>query len=132
MGMLVDHAGDAHTACCDEGQCSSVFHRQMPYNVEPRVERTEFRDRIRSTANRLYYASDQTRRDMDRAKVLIVEDERLAAEAVRKLLERDAEVEIAGTARDGATAVSLIRRLKPDIVFLDVQIPELDAFGVID
>jgi len=69
---------------------------------------------------------------MDRAKVLIVEDERLAAEAVRKLLERDAEVEIAGTARDGATAVSLIRRLKPDIVFLDVQIPELDAFGVID
>lgn len=69
---------------------------------------------------------------MDRAKVLIIEDERLAAEAVRTLLERDAEVEIAGTARDGVTAVTLIRRLKPDIVFLDVQIPELDAFGVID
>src|SRR5215468_10154347 len=69
---------------------------------------------------------------MDRAKVLIVEDERLAAEAVRKLLERDAEVEIAGTARDGATAVSLIRRLMPDIVFLDVQIPEIDGFGVIN
>jgi hypothetical protein len=49
MGILVDNAGDAHTACCDEGQRSSAFHRQMPYDVEPRVERTEFRDRIRST-----------------------------------------------------------------------------------
>jgi two-component system LytT family response regulator len=69
---------------------------------------------------------------MDRAKVLIVEDERLAAEAVQELVGRDAEVEFAGLARDGATAVSLIRGLKPDIVFLDIEIPELDAFGVID
>jgi two-component system, LytTR family, response regulator len=67
----------------------------------------------------------------ERAKVLIVEDERLAAEAVSKLLERVPEVEVAGIARDGATAVSMIRRLKPDIVFLDVQIPEIDGFGVI-
>ena len=69
---------------------------------------------------------------MDRARVLIVEDERLAAEAVSRLLERDPDVELAGTARDGDTAVSLIRRLKPDIVFLDVQIPEIDGFGVIE
>ena len=68
---------------------------------------------------------------MERAKVLIVEDERLAANAVKKLLERDPEVELAGMARDGASAVALIRRLKPDIVFLDIQIPELDGFGVI-
>src|SRR5262245_762593 len=67
----------------------------------------------------------------ERAKVLIVEDERLAAEAVSKLLERVPEVEVAGIARDGETAVSMIRRLKPDIVFLDVQIPEIDGFGVI-
>src|SRR5262249_697765 len=44
------YAVDAHTARCDEGQRSSVFHRQMPSDVEPRVERTEFRDRIRSNA----------------------------------------------------------------------------------
>jgi len=69
--------------------------------------------------------------NMNRAKVLIVEDERLAADALQKLVHRDREVELAGTARDGATAVSLIRGLKPDIVFLDVQIPELDGFGVI-
>ena len=69
---------------------------------------------------------------MKRIPVLIVEDEGLAADAVRKLLERDSEVEVAGIARDGATAVSLIRNLKPDIVFLDIQIPELDAFGVIN
>jgi two-component system LytT family response regulator len=68
---------------------------------------------------------------MDRARVLIVEDERLAAEAVINLLQRDPEIEVVGTARDGNTAVSLIRRLMPDIVFLDVQIPEIDGFGVI-
>src|SRR6185503_20488775 len=69
---------------------------------------------------------------MDRVKVLIVEDERLAAEAVERLIERDADVEFAGLARDGATAISLIRRRKPDIVFLDIEIPELDAFRVIE
>jgi two-component system LytT family response regulator len=68
---------------------------------------------------------------MKRIRVLIVEDEGLAADAVRKLLERDPEIEVAGIARDGATAVSLIRSLSPDIAFLDIQIPELDAFGVI-
>ena len=69
---------------------------------------------------------------MKQIPVLIVEDEALAADAVRKLLKRDPEVEVAGIARDGVTAVSLIRSLKPDIVFLDIQIPELDAFGVIN
>jgi two-component system LytT family response regulator len=69
---------------------------------------------------------------MKQIPVLIVEDEGLSADAVRKLLKRDPEVEVAGIARDGVTAVSLIRNLKPDIVFLDIQIPELDAFGVIN
>jgi len=68
---------------------------------------------------------------MKPARVLIVEDERLAADALKRLLQRDPEVELAGIARDGAAAVSLIRRLAPDIVFLDIQIPELDGFGVI-
>lgn len=69
---------------------------------------------------------------MKRVRVLIVEDERLSVEAVRRLLERDPEVQVAGTARDGAAAVSLIRSLRPDIVVLDVQIPELDGFGIIN
>jgi len=68
---------------------------------------------------------------MERIKVLIIEDERLAAEALKRLLESDPEVELAGIARDGAAAVTMIRRNKPDIVFLDIQIPELDGFGVI-
>jgi two-component system LytT family response regulator len=68
---------------------------------------------------------------MERTRVLVVEDERLAAEAVIQLLQRDPEIEVVGTARDGNMAVSLIRHLMPDIVFLDVQIPEIDGFGVI-
>ena len=65
-------------------------------------------------------------------RVLIVEDESLSANAVRKLLERDSEVQVAGVARDGSAAVSLIRSLRPDIVFLDVQVPEFDGFEIID
>lgn len=65
-------------------------------------------------------------------RVLVVEDEKLAAAAVHRLLLNDPEVQVAGIARDGRTAVNEIRHLKPDVVFLDIEIPELDAFGVIE
>jgi len=65
-------------------------------------------------------------------KALIVEDERVAAEALQRLLLADPEVHVLKVARDGQTAVSSIQKLSPDIVFLDIEIPELDGFGVID
>jgi len=69
---------------------------------------------------------------MSQARVLIVEDERLAANAIHRLLLNDPEVEVVGIASDGRTAVNEIRTHKPDIVFLDIEIPELDGFGVIE
>lgn len=63
---------------------------------------------------------------------LIVDDELLARQGLRQLLERDAEVTAIYEARDGREAVAAIQKLRPDLVFLDVQMPELDAFGVID
>jgi len=63
---------------------------------------------------------------------LIVDDEPLARRGLRQLLERDAEVTAIYEARDGREAVAAIRTKRPDLVFLDVQMPELDAFGVID
>lgn len=70
---------------------------------------------------------------MDRQKLraLIVDDEPLARERLRTLLEEDPEVEIAGECADGRSAVEAVLSLGPDLVFLDVQMAELDGFGVV-
>jgi two-component system LytT family response regulator len=63
--------------------------------------------------------------------VLIVDDEPLARERIRALLERDPDVVVAGECSDGEEAVAAIRSLAPDLVFLDVQMPEKDGFDVV-
>ena len=64
-------------------------------------------------------------------RVLIVDDETLARQRVRRLLQSEADVEIVGEAQSGRDAVRMIRELKPDLVCLDVQMPELDGFDVL-
>jgi two-component system, LytTR family, response regulator len=65
-------------------------------------------------------------------RALIVDDEPLARLRVRELLAKEADVEIVGEAPDGPSAVSLIRELRPDLLFLDIQMPDLDGFGVLE
>lgn len=67
-----------------------------------------------------------------RATVLVVDDEHLARDGLRVLLERDDEVRLVGECGDGREAVDEIRRLEPDVVFLDVQMPGLNGFEVLD
>ena len=64
-------------------------------------------------------------------RVLIVDDEPMARRGLRGLLTREQDVEIAGEAANGAEAVSMIRELRPDVVLLDVQMPELNGFDVL-
>lgn len=63
--------------------------------------------------------------------ILIVDDEGPARRRIRGLLAREADVRIVGEAGDGLEAVERIRETKPDAVFLDIQMPRLDGFGVI-
>jgi two-component system, LytTR family, response regulator len=63
---------------------------------------------------------------------LIVDDEPLARDRVRQLLQSDQEFQVAGECRNGAEAVEAIRKARPDLIFLDVQMPEVDGFGVIE
>ncbi len=65
-------------------------------------------------------------------RVLIVDDEPLARERLHDLLVQESDIEIIGESADGRQAISAIRELNPDLVFLDVQMPELDGFGVLD
>jgi two-component system LytT family response regulator len=64
-------------------------------------------------------------------KLLIVDDEPLAREGLRMLLAGDPDVEAVGEAKDGREAVAALRETRPDLVFLDVQMPEMDGFAVL-
>lgn len=65
---------------------------------------------------------------MKRIRVLVVDDEPLAREGLQLLLEADPDVETVGFCSDGQMAVDAIRTQRPDVVFLDVQMPRLDGF----
>jgi two-component system LytT family response regulator len=64
-------------------------------------------------------------------RALIVDDEPLARERVAVLLRGDPDVEIVGECGNGRQALDAIRALVPDLVFLDVQMPELGGFEVL-
>jgi len=64
-------------------------------------------------------------------RIVIADDEPLARQRIRSLLDDRDDLKIVGEARDGAEAVDMIMREQPDIVFLDVKMPELDGFEVI-
>ncbi len=64
-------------------------------------------------------------------KVLIVDDEPLAREGLRMLLADDPEIAAVQEAKNGREAVQCVREAQPDLVFLDVQMPEMDGFSVV-
>ncbi|HYL73666.1 MAG TPA: response regulator [Bryobacteraceae bacterium] len=68
---------------------------------------------------------------MKKLQVLIVDDERICRHGLARLLKVDPEVEIAGECANGLEAVAAIRELHPDLVFLDIQMPEMDGFEVL-
>jgi two-component system LytT family response regulator len=64
-------------------------------------------------------------------RVVIVDDEKLARDRVRRFLSSDAGVEIIGECDGGAAAIKAIAQLIPDVVFLDIQMPEVNGFDVV-
>jgi two-component system, LytTR family, response regulator len=65
-------------------------------------------------------------------RTLIVDDEALARQRLRQLLVDEPEIEIAGECSNGLEAVAAIQAMRPGLIFLDVQMPELDGFGVLN
>ncbi len=64
-------------------------------------------------------------------RVLIVDDEPLARDRIRELLKHEPESEVIGEARNGCEAIDFINNHRPDLVFLDVQMPDMDGFEVL-
>jgi two-component system, LytTR family, response regulator len=67
-----------------------------------------------------------------RLKVLVVDDEPLAREGLRRMLEGDPQVEAISEARNGREALAAIRDQKPDLVLMDIQMPRMDGFAVVE
>ena len=68
----------------------------------------------------------------DRLRVLVVDDERPARQKVRRILAGDAGVEAVFEAPDGLRAIEMMRSEDPDVVFLDIEMPGVDGFGVVE
>src|SRR5262245_40274522 len=68
---------------------------------------------------------------MNKIRAIIADDEPLARRGIRQLLERHTDITIVAETRNGQETVRALRELSPDLLFLDVQMPELDGFGVL-
>src|SRR6185295_1642446 len=64
-------------------------------------------------------------------RVLVTDDEPIARRRIRRFLRAESNVEVIGEASNGREAIEAIRQHNPDLVFLDVQMPDVDGFGVV-
>ena len=76
-------------------------------------------------------AASSTRHNLgemgDRVRVMIVDDQRLFAEALEAILSSDGRIDVVGHAYDGRSAVELARERRPDIVLMDIEMPVMDG-----
>ena len=68
---------------------------------------------------------------MQRFTALIIDDEVIARRGIRVLLSKDNDVNVIGECKDGVEAIDAIQLRRPDIVFLDIEMPEVDGFDVV-
>jgi two-component system LytT family response regulator len=68
---------------------------------------------------------------MKQIRAIIVDDEPAARNRLARLLEQDAETELVAECRNGAEALEAVQKYRPDLIFLDVQMPQLNGFDVV-
>ena len=76
--------------------------------------------------------SSERERRAEPLTAIIIDDEPLARDCIRVALDRVGDVSILAECGDGGTAIAAIERHGPDLVFLDVQMPDVDGFGVVE
>ena len=67
----------------------------------------------------------------NKIRVCIIDDEPIACRRIQRLLKDDTEIEIIRICNDGEEAVETIQQFRPDLIFLDVQMPGMDGFEVL-
>src|SRR5215470_5863936 len=127
MASSITHFRRTGSACATPGRDSKNFTvpiRTSDLKPRPEAEFTS-RSRFLSTPEMKMARTEQIR-------VLIVDDEPVARRGLRNHLKKAADVEVIGEAGNGRDAVETIIQTRPDLVFLDVQMPLLDGFRVIE
>jgi two-component system LytT family response regulator len=69
---------------------------------------------------------------MNPIRILLVDDERIGRSRLRRMLERDPEIEVVAECADGTAAIEAVREYHPDLCFLDINMPGMDGFDVLD
>lgn len=69
---------------------------------------------------------------MGKTKILIIDDEKLARDIVKKYLEGNENIELIGECSNGFEGIKSINDLKPDLIFLDIQMPKLNGFEMLE
>jgi NarL family two-component system response regulator LiaR len=67
---------------------------------------------------------------MDKIRIIVADDHSVVREGTRALLEREADMEVVGEAKDGEEAINLIQKLHPDVAILDISMPKLSGIEV--
>ena len=70
--------------------------------------------------------------EQEKAKILVVDDSQETRERLSRIVMSIPEAELCGTAANGVTAIEMVNRLRPEIVLLDIIMPQLDGFGVME
>jgi two-component system LytT family response regulator len=70
--------------------------------------------------------------DATRIRALVIDDEPLARDMIREMLASDSDVEVVGECANGREAIEAIKSLAPDLIFLDIQMPEIGGFEVLE
>lgn len=68
----------------------------------------------------------------EKIQALIIDDEPPARSVIRKMLAEDSEIEVVGECSNGIEAINSIQKLSPDLLFLDIEMPEVDGFGLLE
>jgi two-component system LytT family response regulator len=68
---------------------------------------------------------------MPKINVLIVDDEPLAREGIKQLLKEETDINVVGECGDGFAAIELVKKHFPDLIFLDIEMPEMDGFEIL-
>src|SRR5262245_63748000 len=88
--------------------------------------------RSRSSCRFARTAPSQRNTRMEKIRTIIVDDEKPARRRLRELLEKQPDIAIVAECSNGAEAVRKVHALQPDLLLLDIQMPGLDGFGVVD
>jgi two-component system chemotaxis response regulator CheB len=73
----------------------------------------------------------QPARKQSRIRVLVVDDSAVVRKALTMMLESDGEIQVVGTARDGEEGIEKVRRLQPDLVTMDIEMPRMDGLAAL-